>query len=407
MKPVSVLYISYDGIFDPVGASQILPYLKGLQQSGATMYLISFEKEDKSKAAAAEIDALLRDTNIRWFPCTYTKTPPVFSTLKDVRVMIQLAKRICKDYKIDIVHARSYIPAMAAQSMKRKFGIPFIFDMRGFWADERIDGHIWNLRNPLYNLIYRYFKRKEASLSADADSIVSLTHAAKDYMVDAWKIPHEKISVIPCAADYALFQQVSTSQRDDFMLKHNIKNVDGKTLMYIGSTGTWYCVKEMAEFYAVFRKIFPGSRFILCVNEAHYLVEKLQFDFPDEVFVLEKVSRKDMPVVLSLADYSIMFIKNAFSKKASSPIKLGESLAMGIPVICNAGVGDLGTVERDGFGVVVQDLSEKEYEAACERLRNQVFQPAEIRTRSEKEYGLSENIRKYEAVYMRLKNRNT
>jgi len=407
MKPVSVLYISYDGIFDPVGASQILPYLKGLQQAGATIYLISFEKEDKSKAAAGEIDALLRDSNIRWFPCTYTKTPPVISTLKDVRIMMQLAKRICRDYKIDIVHARSYIPAMAAQRMKRKFGIPFIFDMRGFWADERIDGHIWSLRNPLYNIIYRYFKRKEASLTADAGCIVSLTYAAKDYMVDTWKTNHDKIRVIPCAADYELFQQVSSKQREDFMLKHHIKTCDGKTLMYIGSTGTWYCVKEMAEFYSVFRQKFPGSRFILCVNEAHYLVEKLQFDFPDEVIVLEKVSRNDMPVVLSLADYSIMFIKNAFSKKASSPIQLGESLAMGIPVICNAGVGDLGTVERDGFGVVVQDLIGNEYAAACERLQNQVFEPMEIRTRSKKEYGLSVNIKKYEEVYMRLKNLGT
>jgi len=406
MKPVSVLYISYDGIFDPVGASQILPYLKGLQQAGANIYLISFEKEDKSKASAGEIDALLKDANIRWFPCIYTKTPPVLSTLKDVRTMVQLARKICIDYNIEIVHARSYIPAMAAQRMKRKLGIPFIFDMRGFWADERIDGHIWSLRNPLYKLIYRFFKRKEASLTDNADSIVSLTYAAKDYMVDSWKIDHEKISVIPCAADYALFQQVPAMQRDAFMLQHHINPFAGKTLMYIGSTGTWYCVKEMADFYAVFRKKFPGSRFILCINEAHYLVEKLQYDFPDEVIVLEKVSRSEMPVVLSLADYSIMFIKNAFSKKASSPIKLGESLAMGIPVICNAGVGDLGTVERDGFGVVVQDLSEKEYAAACERLQNQVFEPMEIRTRSEKEYGLSENIRKYEEVYMRLKNRD-
>ena len=38
------LYLSYDGISDPLGQSQVLPYLKGLARLGHKIHLISFEK---------------------------------------------------------------------------------------------------------------------------------------------------------------------------------------------------------------------------------------------------------------------------------------------------------------------------------------------------------------------------
>ena len=33
-----------------------------------------------------------------------------------------------------------------------------LFDTRGFWADERVDGGLWNLKNPIYNYLFEYLK---------------------------------------------------------------------------------------------------------------------------------------------------------------------------------------------------------------------------------------------------------
>jgi hypothetical protein len=33
--------------------------------------------------------------------------------------------------------------------------------MRGFWADERVEGKIWNVKNPVYRKAYQFFKQKE------------------------------------------------------------------------------------------------------------------------------------------------------------------------------------------------------------------------------------------------------
>ena len=40
----SILYVSYDGILEPLGRSQVLAYLEGLSNRNK-IYLISFEKK--------------------------------------------------------------------------------------------------------------------------------------------------------------------------------------------------------------------------------------------------------------------------------------------------------------------------------------------------------------------------
>ena len=44
---IKVLYISYDGMTDPLGQSQVLPYLEGLAKKNYAITLISFEKEER------------------------------------------------------------------------------------------------------------------------------------------------------------------------------------------------------------------------------------------------------------------------------------------------------------------------------------------------------------------------
>ena len=53
-----VLYISYDGMTDPLGQSQVLPYLSGLSKEGFKFHLISFEKEEKFKNHREHIQAI-------------------------------------------------------------------------------------------------------------------------------------------------------------------------------------------------------------------------------------------------------------------------------------------------------------------------------------------------------------
>ncbi len=112
-------------------------------------------------------------------------------------------------YPLRIVHARSDVPALMALAIKRLTGARFVFDMRGFWAAERVDGGLWSRTGRLY----RTAKGFERRFLLRVDHVVSLTHAAVaemrkfDYL-DGRMPP---ILVIPTCADLARFASTPAS----------------------------------------------------------------------------------------------------------------------------------------------------------------------------------------------------
>ncbi len=347
---LNVLYLSYDGITDPLGQSQILPYLKGLSQKEYSFFLIGFEKKDAYKKQKEVIENEIKGFDIQWIPQKYHKSPPVLSTLYDTWMMKKTASKIVSEKDIKIVHCRSYITMLVGLYLKRKFNVKLLFDMRGFWADERVDGNIWNLKNPLFKWIYTYFKKKEMQFALESDHIVSLTHAGKEEMVSgnlfadkSVKINANKISVIPCATDLDLFdpEKVSDSQVDKYKLKLGIGTND-KTLIYLGSLGTWYLVKEMLEFYKVWKVQHPEYKFLFVTKDNMNLVYQhcQELEIKTTEILHAAASRIEVPIYIKLADLGIFFIKPAYSKKASSAVKMGEMMAMGLLFVTNKGVGD-------------------------------------------------------------------
>ena len=79
--------------------------------------------------------------------------------------------------------------------------------MRGFYADERVDGKIWNKNHFIFKHIYNYFKTKEIEFLQESSHTVSLTTAGKKE-IESWKLKGQSpISVIPCCTDEDLFRK--------------------------------------------------------------------------------------------------------------------------------------------------------------------------------------------------------
>src|SRR3712207_4028804 len=93
-KIKQVLYITYDGLTDPLGQSQILPYLKGLSLLGYRFTIFSFEKQDRFIAGKEIIEKLCTESAIRWVPLTFTTTPPLLSKFYDALRMRRKAVKL-------------------------------------------------------------------------------------------------------------------------------------------------------------------------------------------------------------------------------------------------------------------------------------------------------------------------
>lgn len=401
----NVLFISYDGMTDPLGQSQVLPYLKGLCKYGYKIYLLSCEKEAVFAKNKPLIDTLTAESGIEWFPVSYTKNPPVLSTLFDIYKLRKTAAAIHKRYKMDMVHTRPGVPALVGLWMKRKFGVKFLNDIREFYADSRVEGNMWRLNNPLYKMVYRFFKRKESEAVEKNDGIVCLTYAAEK-IIQQW--PEFKkgtpLEVIPCSADLDLFNTAGISNEAKTAIKEKLKIQPGDFIItYLGSIGGWYLTDEMLDFCKTLSDKMPYAKFLFISPHRHdeIIAAAVKHQLAPEKIITQKASRNEVPLLLSLSDFSVFFIKPCYSKQSSSPTKHGEIMAMGIPLITNSGVGDVQTiVEQYHSGIIIHEFNKAAYETAAEKIKENIsYDTAVIRRGAEEFYSLQAAIEKYNRIY--------
>ena len=140
---------------DPLGQSQVIPYLQGLTKLGYQFTIISFEKKERFKKNGSDIRLLLDSSGIKWEPQLFSKRPPVLAKLYDVWKLNTAVLKLHKKEKFAFTHCRSYIAAGAGLKLYRRYKIPFLFDIRGFWVDERVDSRQWNLKNPAHFFFFK------------------------------------------------------------------------------------------------------------------------------------------------------------------------------------------------------------------------------------------------------------
>jgi len=402
MKEKKVVFLSYDGITDPLGQSQILPYLFGISSNkNYKITIVSFEKTKNYHQNKVFILNKLKKNNIDWVQLKYTKYPPIFSTLWDIYKLKRTLNKL-KNKGLDLIHCRSYITNLVALEFKKTYKTPFIFDMRGFWADERVDGKIWSLDNFIYKKIYKYFKSKEKEFLQFSDYTISLTENGKKEIL-SWNLPNQtKIKVIPCCTDENLFQT------------KNIQNVraelgynkDDFIISYVGSIGTWYMLDEMLDFFKCLKTKKPNAKFFFITkDDSQLILEKVKSKKIDISSIKIKPSSREMiPSYIGASNFSIFFILPVFSKKASSPTKMGEIMNLGIPIICNSGVGDVDEImEKSMPELLVKEFSNKEYERVIDLITNN-YKPNQktIIETSHSYYSLEKGVEKYKEVYQEI-----
>ena len=403
---MKILYLTYDGLSDPLGRSQILPYLEGLLQHGHEIIAISFEKNTLPETFHSDL---------RIIPLRYHKSPPVLSTVYDLVLLKKEIAKILQSEKIDIVHCRSYITSLAGLWAKRKYGIRFIFDMRGFWADERVEGRLWNPDNPFYSWIYRYFKQKEKIFIREADAIISLTHNAKEEIAKQFFSDEpllqadSKIVVIPTCADLNLFRNniLPEADRKVFREQLGIKTEDF-VLLYLGSLGTWYMLDEMLDFFEVLKaerakQYKQRVRFLFLSKDETILAGALRNrGYENDEIIITSASRQDVPKYISICNASVFFIIPTFSKKASSATKMGEIMAMGKPVVTNAGWGDIEKILGDNNGIIIRDFNEEAYLEGARAIDVISGYEQDIIKTAKEIFSLENGVERYHQVYMQL-----
>lgn len=401
VKP-EILYLTYDGLTDPLGESQILPYLLGLS-SVFEITIVSFEKPKAFRQKKTGINEIVKN-KIKWVPKLYTKNPPIISTLYDLFILRIACKKIIERKSISLVHCRSYITSLVGLWLKRKYNIKFIFDMRGFWPEERIEGGLWRLDNPMYRWIYNYFKQQEIAFLKHADAVIVLTYAAEEILKARGR--SHGVATIPCCVDTVHFDPARIRKTDQALIRSQLGlNENGFVLTYIGSMGTWYLLEEMFDYFNALRRENSDAKLlIISTHPEKEIVHKAKLrQVHLDSLIIRPATRSEMPILISISDFTVLFIKASFSKKGSSPTKLGESLAMGVPAVANAGVGDADYLFADNsIGILLSQLTSSHFKNAVNRMLNHNKDEVLIREFAIKNLSLDKGVALYNEVYNKI-----
>ena len=405
-----VMFISYNGMLDPLGQTQVLPYLRELAKKGVRFTLLSFERAvaftPEGVSRCEELRRELETDGIEWHWLRYHQRPSVPATVFDVLAGIRKASVLVQRNKIEMVHARGHIPATIALALKRRFGVKMIFDLRGLMAEEYVDAEHWRQGS----LPYRITKRAERQILAATDAIVTLTKKIWP-IIREWeglrgRAPHHE--VIPCCVDLARFR---FSDEDRARRRNELGLADQFTIVYSGSLDGWYLTEKMADFFASFVKRNPKAHLLWLTTGSHERVRELMNsrNVGTDHYSVRSVAAADVPSYLSAADAGLAFIKKCVSKMASSPTKNGEYLACGLPLIINAGIGDSDAlVDEWQAGVLIEEFTEQEYALAGPHIEAMVAAPNvrdQTRRVAEELFHL-ENVagERYASLYQRVLN---
>ena len=426
---VRVVYISYDGALDPLGRSQVIPVVTGLADLGSQMRLVTYEKKERraDEVARASLERELAHHGVLWSALSYHKRFSLFATAWDLLRGLVLVSAWCIRRKVDLVHARSYPSTLIAWVIYRIWKVPYIFDMRALYGDDRVDAGLWAESS----LAYRLTKWLEKRFLRDASSVVTLTHASVPVIceIESSGLGGRVPEVIPTCADLERFTITKRADPEDLNITIGAEPERftpaevyraseaklGPELAYFGSIGPTYLVDEMLRFGKVFLDRFPGGRLVFIVNdglaptgqsplqEVRGLANNLGIE--PARFEVTSLAHREIVQRLRRVSATYVFVRPGPSKVAMASTKVSESFALGIPVAINRGIGDSADViDREGIGVVVDPFDSDTWPHKIDQLL-ELSLLAEVRKKcraqAELEHSLAGVVSKYANIYDR------
>ena len=214
------------------------------------------------------------------------------------------------------------MPGVAALPLKKVFRFSLVFDMRGLWADEKVDRLGWKQSQ----LRYKFFKFLETKLLKQSESIITLTNGLKSYLIKLGYNENRITTIRTCV------------NLDEFYpLNSNNKNTN-INFGYLGSADTAYDIEPVLELFNQILLIQKNVKLKIFTKSNPGKIREIanKIGIKSKFLDISFCRREDLNTAINELSVILFYLKPSFSLLASMPTKIGESLGCNIPIICNA-----------------------------------------------------------------------
>lgn len=365
-RKVTSFYISPWSLKDPLCQSQSLSYIRRLVVDGNSFALMTLENA-RFAASGEEIRETkkrLAEENIFWYPVRWNAGNSVVDKISSVVKTFAAGARICLRHKPQIIHSRSSLTTFLSVPLAKFFRIKFLYDADSLLSEEYADTNHLSRASSGFKLL----ARNEKSARRAARQIIVLTETLKKDYREKFGVSQTPIEVIPCCVDTRKFE-FDAGAREKRRRELNLR--DEKLFVYVGKYGSWYLVDETIDFFkSVVEKTRTAKLLIITQDAPEVFREVLRKkNVAEDSYFIFSAAHNEVAGWLSAADVGLALIKPLPSKRGSSPVKTSEYLASGLPVVANAGIGDLDKmIEGESVGALLRGFAEKDYAEAFEKI---------------------------------------
>lgn len=253
---------------------------------------------------------------------------------------------ISRRMRVRTVHAHNLYSAALALSARRLYRYKVILDYHGRIPEEYV--YLGKGGEPSRKVL----ESLERWAVKNSDHVVAVSEKLREYVLERYRIPESKVSVIPCCADARTFNRdIEERNRQRQRLGLSEKFI----CTHLGSFFEWYKPELLLQLFDQTRAQIPNAHLLVVSGTTADVQDYLQQRLPPETFTVVSAKHEEVPGLLNAADIGFLLLRASANIKTSSPAKFSEYLNCGLPVLITPDVGDFSDlVAQQSIGQVVQ-----------------------------------------------------
>ena len=246
------------------------------------------------------------------------------------------------------IYCRQYQTCRAAEVLARLFNAQLVYSMRGPDAFER--KQMGGFKNTIASWYIAWAVRK-AMKACDRFTTMSQSFAAwnkKKFGKDA--------IVFPCCVTDGFFKRIATSVLEEVRKALGFTS-DDKIVVWCGGIFVWQRMDDVVELLKGMSELDSTIKSLFIVKEADEMRKICERHKYNAGFLrILSLSPKDVPKYLQAGDIGIdCLLQDDFKCSICCPVKIGEYLASGLPVLATSNMGDVPNRLSGGAGAILDE----------------------------------------------------
>jgi glycosyltransferase involved in cell wall biosynthesis len=252
--------------------------------------------------------------------------------------------------------------ALSGWWLARTKGVPFVFEVRDLWPESLTAVGMGNPNSALH----RGLGKIAGFLYRRSDHIVVVTAAFKKYLIEHWRVPPEKISIVENGVETDIF---SPGEVDEALGRET--GAEGKFVVsYIGTMGMAHGLETLIEAAAQLQNSNASILFLLVGEgaEKDAIVSLAKARGLTNLRFVNQQPREKIPAYIRLSGAGLVLLKKTELFKTVIPTKMLEFMSCGCPVILGVDGQARSIMEDAKAGIFVEPENVSELAGAVMQL---------------------------------------